>query len=325
MTTNTSKTIIEFITKNTQASPKDLYTMLGISPRAVFKQLQKLCEKNVLQKVGQPPKVYYILATTSPSKQSPLIDETINTIINENFYYVSALGQEALGKEGFEQWCHKHHLDITKTAGEYVQILAKYHHYKKNGFIDGLPKITSTFKSTSLNHLYYLDFYAIERFGKTKLGQLVLLAKSGQSKKHLSQLITHIASPINTLIERFNIDGVGFIPPTVKRNLQLMDELKKQLSLASRLLSIIKIKTPVTIAQKTLSKLEDRIENARQTLIVEDKASYNNILLIDDAVGSGATLNETATQIRNKNLCTGKIIGLAIVGSFKGFDVISEV
>ena len=49
------------------------------------------------------------------------------------------------------------------------------------------------------------------------------------------------------------------------------------------------------------------------------------MLLIDDAVGSGATLNETAKQIRNKKLASGKIIGLAITGSFKGFDVISEV
>jgi predicted amidophosphoribosyltransferase len=52
---------------------------------------------------------------------------------------------------------------------------------------------------------------------------------------------------------------------------------------------------------------------------------YNNILLIDDAVGSGATLNETARQIKNRNLCTGHIVGLAITGSFRGFDVISEV
>ena len=42
-------------------------------------------------------------------------------------------------------------------------------------------------------------------------------------------------------------------------------------------------------------------------------------------IGSGATLNETARKIRERKICKGKIIGLAIVGSFKGFDVISEV
>ena len=36
-------------------------------------------------------------------------------------------------------------------------------------------------------------------------------------------------------------------------------------------------------------------------------------------------MNETAKQMREKGIVGGKIIGLAIVGSYKGFDVISEV
>ena len=87
----------------------------------------------------------------------------------------------------------------------------------------------------------------------------------------------------------------------------------------------MKVKTPVIVPQKTLNKLEDRIINARETIVVDDTSKYTNILLIDDAVGSGATLNEVAKKIRQKGICSGKIIGLAITGSVKGFDVISEV
>jgi predicted amidophosphoribosyltransferase len=87
----------------------------------------------------------------------------------------------------------------------------------------------------------------------------------------------------------------------------------------------VKIKTEIIVPQKTLNKLEDRIENAQKTIIVDENNEYNNILLIDDAIGSGATLNETAAQIKNRKICKGKIIGLAITGSFNGFDVISEV
>ena len=56
-----------------------------------------------------------------------------------------------------------------------------------------------------------------------------------------------------------------------------------------------------------------------------ENAVFKNILLLDDAVGSGATLNEVAKKIRERKICQGKIIGLAITGSFKGFDVISEL
>ena len=104
-----------------------------------------------------------------------------------------------------------------------------------------------------------------------------------------------------------------------------MKELQKKLHLGLREVKISKIKTSVIVPQKTLAKLGDRIENAKQTIIVEEKGKFDNILLIDDAVGSGSTLNETAGQIRAKKLVKGKIVGLAITGSFKGFDIISEV
>jgi predicted amidophosphoribosyltransferase len=58
--------------------------------------------------------------------------------------------------------------------------------------------------------------------------------------------------------------------------------------------------------------------------VVDEKGVYNRILLIDDAVGSGATLNETAAQIKEKGIAK-EVIGFSITGSFKGFDVISEV
>jgi len=91
------------------------------------------------------------------------------------------------------------------------------------------------------------------------------------------------------------------------------------------IINLQKIKTELIIPQKTLSKIEDRVENASQTIMVNDTRSYKNILLIDDAVGSGATINETAKKLREKKIAKNKIFGLAITGSFKGFEVISEI
>ena len=203
--------------------------------------------------------------------------------------------------------------------------MKKYYRFKKNGIIDGKIKMKQTFKKVNVDKLYYLDFYSIERFGKTKLGQLLLYAKQSQDKKLIKFLSDSIIGNINTLIKKYKIDGVGYIPPTVKREIQFINELKKNLKLSTRKVNLIKIKSQVAVPQKTLSKLNDRIENARSSIVVDDNEIYNNILLIDDAVGSGATINETALKIRKKKICKGKVIGLAITGSYKGFDVISEV
>ena len=104
-----------------------------------------------------------------------------------------------------------------------------------------------------------------------------------------------------------------------------MQELERQLNLSLPTIELVKVKTPVAVPQKTLSKLADRLENAQRTIIITGQHRYQTILLIDDALGSGATLNETAKKIKQQNPATIIIIGLAITGSFSGFEVISEV
>ena len=89
-------------------------------------------------------------------------------------------------------------------------------------------------------------------------------------------------------------------------------------------IEIQKIGGIIPVPQKSLNKIEERISNAENTFVVKGNVSYKNVLLIDDAVGSGSTLNQIAGKIKNKQLAE-KVIGVAIVGSFKGFDVITDV
>jgi len=325
MKTNTTQKIIEYIKAKGQATAKELVDYLSISPQAVFKHLRALLDKNKLTKIGTPPKVYYHLIDTTPTTLQIELTSKLKALINEHFLTITPSGEAKEGVAGFIYWCQKFKLDVNRTALEYEKTLKKYAAHKSKGLINGLHKIKTTFDKVYLDKLFYLDFYAIERFGKTKLGQYLLSAKQSQDKKQIKALIDEIKSQIKQIIRQYAIDGVGFIPPTVKREVQFMKELQKHLELPTKIISIVKIKTPVVVPQKTLNKLNDRVENARNTIVVDDNRNYNNILLIDDAVGSGATLNETAAQIQHRKICRRKIIALAITGSYKGFDVISEI
>ncbi len=323
--TRTSDKIIEYISKANHASGKEITNYLGnITDRAVRKQLRSLLQKGILTKVGKPPKVYYQINNKVTEKNIP-IDQKIKDFIDKHYLYISPAGESLEGWKGFVAWCNKTNQDPLKTVRDYQVTLNKFNKYKKNGLIDGMPKMRNTFKKVFLDKLFYLDFYSIERFGKTKLGQMLLYAKQSQNRILISRLIDNIKPDILKIISKYKIDGVIYIPPTVKREVQLMKELENNLSLPLRTLGVTKIKTEIIVPQKTLSKLEDRIENARKTIIVNEHNKYKNVLLIDDAVGSGATMNETAKQIKNKGLVSGQILGLAVTGSFKGFDIISEV
>lgn len=320
----TSEKILHYISNKGQATGHELAQVLGITTRAVRKQLNTLFSDGKIHKIGKPPKVYYLVIGKEKTKNTDTISENLKKIIEENYLIITPSGEQKEGWEGFVYWCNKQKLPVEKTAIEYEKTLKKYAPHKKDRLIDGMYKLKHTFDHVYLDKVFYLDFYSIERFGKTRLGQLLLYAKQSQNKDLIRELVEQIRPKIDSLLKKFKIDAVGFIPPTVRREIQLMKELERQLNLSLPSINLVKVKTPIAVPQKTLSKLEDRVENAKSTIIVDDTRKYETVLLIDDALGSGSTLNETAQKIKKQRLAK-TIIGLAITGSFSGFEVISEV
>jgi len=325
MKTNTGEKIKEFIKKKNQVSAKEIIGHFDISKQAIFRHLARFLEEGKIAKVGRPPKVFYYIPKEKKEIKKYDVSNHIKDFIEKRFLDITPAGEIRKGWEGFSGWCLKREQDVEKSASDYFNILNKYDKIKKNGLIDGMKKMKSTFSKVYLNQIFYVDFYSIERFGKTKLGKILLYAKQSQDKKMIKEISNQIDPYVQKLINKYEIDVVAFIPPTVKRETQLIRELESNLSLNLSKVNILKIKTEVIIPQKTLNKLGDRIENAKTTFFVEENKKYKNILLIDDAVGSGATFNEIASKIKNKGVASGKIIGLAITGSLKGFDVISEI
>lgn len=325
------KKIIEYIKEKGQVSAKEIIGYLEISPQMVFRHLSDLVSFGLIVKIGKAPKVFYSLPQDEEDDnqtegQDPLVglNETTKETIDSRYLFITPAGQRLEGLTGFVYWCGRQNLPVAKTAGEYIKTLEKYDAFRVDELISGMDKIKASLGRVHLDNLFYLDFYAIERFGKTKLGQLLLYAKQSQNIKLIKEVTKMIKKQILQIIKDKKIDGLGFVPPTVKRNIQFMKVLEEEINLPVRKVKIIKIKNEISVPQKTLSKLEERVENARLTFAVEDRSVYKNILLIDDAVGSGATLNEIAGKIKDKGL-SDRVIGLALTGSFKGFDVISEV
>lgn len=321
---NTQEKIIKYIESKKQVTANELVDFLGINRSAVYKHINKMLSAEIIIKQGKPPKVFYSLRSFEDTKKQIDIDKKDKKIIDENYLIITPGGEIKEGIDGFAYWCNKNNLEVTKTAKEYIETLKKYKNFKKGGIIDGLHKFNNTFEKVYLDKIFYIDFYSIERFGKTKLGQFLLYGKQSGNKKIIKQITEEIRPKIKNIIKKYKIDAVCFVPWTVKRDVQFMRELEKGLSLSIKNIKIDKIRTEVIVPQKTLSKIQDRIENAEKTLFVTERGKYNNVLVIDDAVGSGATINHIARQIKEKGVAK-KVIGLSITGSFKGFDVISEI
>ena len=302
---------------------------LNISKQYAHKILILLVENDFVEKIGSTPKTIYKLKNISENKNkaSILIPIEKQTFLNENFIMITEIGQLLYGLEAFENWCQKRKLPLEKTIDEFILTKDKYNNYlDKNGLISGLDKLKNTkgYDKIHLDELLYLDFYAIERFGKTKLGTILHYAKQGQSKMLMKIFLQEIKQKIDVIISEYDIDAIAFVPPTIKRETQLMKFLANGLKINLPVIEIMKIGGIIQVPQKSLNKIEERINNAENTFVIKGNVSYKNVLLIDDAVGSGSTLNQISGKIKRKELAKN-IIGLAIVGSYKGFDVITDV
>ena len=320
--------IYRFIEANGEVRVAQMSEELNLSRQYIHRILANMLAEGLVEKLGSPPLTYYRLRQAPAPQQAILsLDPAKTAFLKDHFFLISDIGERLEGIEAMTKWCERQKLPLEKTIDEFIQTRNKYlKYFDHHGLISGLEKIRNTtgFKGIGLDALYYQDFYAIERFGKTKLGNMLHYAKQGQSRALIFEIADQIKPSILSLIASAGIDAVGFIPPTIKRDVQFMTVLERRLNLALPLVHLRKVKGEIVVPQKALSKLEDRILNARASIMLAEKKKYQRILLIDDAVGSGATINETSLKIKSRGI--GEIvIGYAITGSFKGFEVIQEV
>lgn len=313
-----------------ELSVTEIVNEINVSKQYIHRVIKTLLENNEIIKIGMPPKTIYKLNDTeivSIVKNEGDFSQDKIHFLDENFMIITEIGQILNGVEGFQNWCLKRKLPLEKTVDEFILTKKKYTNYlDSNGLLSGLAKLKSTvgFKEIYMDELLYLDFYAIERFGKTRLGTILHYAKQGQNIMLMKILIKEIRDKIDLIISTYKIDAIAFVPPTIKRETQLMKVLANGLKINLPSVEILKISGIIPVPQKSLNKIEERINNAESTFVVKSNVTFNTILLIDDAVGSGATLNQIAGKIKNKDVAK-IVIGLAIVGSFKGFDVITDV
>lgn len=323
----TEEQILKLFDESQDWSPKEITFRLGTSKQMVHRVLAKLLQQGVLEKFGKPPQVFYRKKKTSEPKSGISIDAKKEAFLKKEFLLITETGNLLEGVEGFAYWCTQRNLPIEKTIDEFVTTKKKYAtYYTSLGVIDGIQKLRNTkgFDQISLDELYYLDFYAIERFGKTRLGTLLHYAKQGQNKFLMRMMMEEIGPRIESLIKQIDADAIGFAPPTIRRETQIMDFMKRSLVFSVAEINIQKISGIIPVPQKSLSKLNERINNANNTFAVFGNHKFEKILLIDDAVGSGATLNQIAQKIKEKGIAKS-VVGLAVVGSFKGFDVITDI
>lgn len=327
MKTDTKKHINEYIASSAPVSIKNIVDKFWLSSQIIHRHVKELLNLELVTKRGTPPVVYYFPFVSKDNENQDIISFNLDQkkILEKNFILFNADWVKYSWIKAFQQRCKIRSLNPNNEIIHYTKILNKYSNYKNSSsLIDWMSKIKNTFDAIYLDEIWYIDFYSIEKYGKTALWNLVLYAKQSWDIELIKEVANKIDQIITKLIKTKKINKCAIIPHSIDRKIQFLPKLLESLNLNIPTLNIIKIFADKIVAQKSLSKINERITNAKDTIfLTENQDSADTVLLIDDAVGSWASLNETAKKVKDKWLAK-KVIWLSIVWSFKWFEVIKE-
>ena len=174
--------ILGLFERSRELTVKEITDKLGASKQMIHNVLRQLVDDHVIEKLGRTPKTVYRVAQKKLSEDDPAYDvsDDKKEFLKKNFLAVTETGNLLEGIEAFDNWCKQRKLPLQKTISEFIQTKNKYSpYYDKSGNVNGLEKLKNTkgYDKIWLDDLCYLDFYAIERFGKTRLGTLLHYAK----------------------------------------------------------------------------------------------------------------------------------------------------
>lgn len=231
---------------------------------------------------------------------------------------------------------------IEKVLLRMYQVFFELQQYRSStGYINASSKLVSLEQEYKekcgeemyLNNLYFWDIDSIDQVQLANYKTLKK-AKSFQEKQVIYALCQKtIGRELSWLIDHKKIDTIIMTPNNAQRktnvNEVILAYIRENTDLSWMNVypyeSITVNNFPERQTQKSIRWVCARMTNAEKLFDCTSITTWNNILLIDDAFGSGATMNMISKKIK-KNLPHCTITGFALIGSMKQwFDVLSEV
>lgn len=326
------KPILDVFNGDEEIWVQDIVNRLWKSRTIIHKYLKELVKRWYLIKLWKPPHTKYkrkIINTKNINKniKDIFISYEEKKIFDEAFLKFSSDWKILKWFEWFIIWCNERNFNIKKKKDDFLKIY-KYIKSKQDicWNISATQSFWKSFKTVYLDNIYYSDLYNYLEFWRWALAELAFYAKTSQNKKLIDETLDKVLYKIECIIHLNKYDALAIVPWSIDRKNQLLKVLKDRLKrLNLPFINIIKYSpTWIIIPQKSLKTKKQRLENAKNTIFVDDNKKYNKVLLIDDFVGSWATLNETAKKIKENWI--KKVDWYAFVWNLDlSYEIISEI
>lgn len=331
---NTYRRVVDLLENIEIIWATEISNRLWLSRVIVHKILKRLLEENKVEKIWKWAHTKYKSLIFSWNKEEITFDDLIinyktKKFFDDNFYKFDSDWKILKWFDWFKYWLKDRNFDLNKSIKNYKKIYNYIEKLENNCWLlDATDIFNKKFEKNYMKKVFYAWEYSFMEFWRSKLAEITFFAKQSQNKNLINDSIDEIFYKIECLIKTENIDCIAIIPWSIDRKNQLLWILKNRLKdFQIDFLNIIKYyPNNISIPQKSIKSKSWRLKNASNTIFVNDEKvkKYSKILLIDDFVWSGATLNITAKKINE--LWWKNIIWFAFVWSLDlSYEVINEI
>lgn len=317
---------------------------IGKSKVLIHKYLKELVSQNILEKVWKgahtkykkvnfegntDKKIVWQWENISKNEKNIFLNYKERKILEENFYKFSPIWEIFKWFSGMRSWCEERKLDLEKSVKRFLEVsYLLEQNFDDCGLIDATKIFSRNMEKNIFQKIFYADQYNYLEFGRWKLAEIAFYAKTTQNKDLIKQTFEILLPKLECLLQKEKFDAIWVIPWSIERKNQILWMLKKELKVFDLpFINIIKYyKNNIAISQKSLKTREQRLQNAKNTIFIYDQNiwKYKKVLLIDDFVGSWATLSETALKL--KNMWVSEIFGFSFVWNIDlSYEVINEI
>ncbi len=328
------KNITDLLEKNELLWITQITQLTWLSRTIIHQWLKELYEEWKVEKIGAWAHVKYrsLIYDESKIEENNLefnFDYKTQKLLQEYFLKFTPTWEKLIWVDWIIKWCISRNFDIEQKVRNFISIINHLDkEFNKCWLLDASKIFWAHFDEVFLDKTYYADQYNRMEFWRGKLAELTFYAKQSQNKSLINESIDEIMIKLDCFIKQEKFDAIAITPWSIDRKNQLLWVLKNRLSQMNLpFVNIIKYyPNNIAIPQKSLKMRSQRIENAKNTIFVNDNevSKYKKVFLIDDFVWSGSTLNETAKKLKKE--WVNEVIWFAFVWNLNlDYEVINEV
>ncbi len=308
--------ILALLHKHHTLRPIHIQKLTGLSRQRIHSILKALVQSQVAIKKGMAPRTYYSLSKPGSRSSETVLQLTSaqRESLTTEFILIKKEGHQVTGQAAVCEYAYEHNLDPQKVAEEFLQDRAQAapNDPEENDHLVELLEEKKAVKAGTLTHYNFADYKETRRFGATALAQRLCAAKSSQNLVMQVEIFKKIEEQIHAFIDECMIDAVAFVPSSTAAGKTFMREWKEYLDLPFPHINLVHPSNGDNVPQSAISMTTHKTANAEQNMAIDDHRCYTHVLLLDDTVLTGATLQSTAAALLDQGR-TQQVSAFAII------------